>query len=135
CGEAPSRASGKCDSVIVSWSKLDLSTIRPPKSDSPSPGLSTTASIAAEYDDRAPAGVSAPDAEEGTLPARRLAVAACTHGAPAARAHREGAVCRAACPLVVLVPRRGLAAGGARSAGGRARLPGARVDRPRRRLR
>ena len=42
---------------------------------------------------------------------------------------------RRAPPLRLLVPRRRLAAGGARRAGGRARLRGARAHRPRRRLR
>ena len=42
---------------------------------------------------------------------------------------------RAALPLRVLVPRRCVPAGGARRAGGRARLRGARAHRPRRRLR
>jgi hypothetical protein len=103
----------------VSCSKLDLSTIRPLKSDSPSPGLSTTASTAAEYDDRAAAGVSAPHAEEGALSTHRSG----SQRAPAARRARERRrqvpYVELQCHFVVLVPRRRVATGGARGAGGR----------------
>src|SRR3989442_10577008 len=103
---------------MVSRSKSALITMRPPKSTSPSPGPSTTPFIAFEYDDRASARVSAPDAEEGEA------------GAGCAEACVR-AVRRAACTLVLLVPRRRVAAGGACGAGRGARLSGARPDRPR----
>ena len=51
------------------------------------------------------------------------------------RVEQEGELRRAARPQRLLVPRRGLAAGGAGGAGGGARLPGDRAHRPRRRLR
>ena len=51
------------------------------------------------------------------------------------RVEQEGELRRAARPQRLLVPRRGLAAGGAGGAGGGARLHGARAHRPRRRLR
>src|SRR2546423_7658181 len=120
---------------MQSCSKIALSTIRPLKSDSPSPGLSTTPSIAAEYDDRAPARVSTPNAQEGALSAGRQSLGARARGTRKARTRSQGSVRRAPCALVVLVPRRRLAARGTRRAGGRARLSGARADRPRRRLR
>src|SRR5262245_13456244 len=101
CGLAPSRALSKNDSVMQSSSNVVLSTIRPPNSDSPSPGRRTTplaapTAIASEYDDRAAARVSPPDAEEGA--ARPRSAEAADH-----------AVRRAPCPLVLLVPRRRVA--------------------------
>src|SRR5438093_8850123 len=102
--------------------KFALITIRPPKSASPSPGLCTTPGIASEYDDRAAARVSAPDSEEGQ---------ALTEYSQ--EQHRS--VRRAARPFVVLVPRRGVAAGRARRQRRRARLSSARAHRPRRGLR
>src|ERR671910_385470 len=50
CGLAPSRAPSNQDSVMQSWSKAAVSTIRPPKSSSPSPALCTTPGTAREYD-------------------------------------------------------------------------------------
>src|SRR5438128_2551189 len=107
---------------MQSWSKSALITILPPKSASPSPALWMTPAIASEYDGRASARVSAPDAEEGATGADR-------------RAANCGPVRRATCAFVVLVPRRSVAAGGARGAGRRAWLSGARAHRPRRRVR
>src|SRR5919204_1050925 len=107
---------------MQSSSSVALRTILPPKSDSPSPGLSTTPAIPHEYADRAPARVPPSDAEAGAARSRHAQ-------------EEDGAVRGAACPLVVLVPRRRLAAGGARRRRGGARLPRTRAHRPRRRLR
>src|SRR3954451_21704979 len=96
CGLAPSLALPKNDSVMQSCSNVALSTIRPPKSDSPSPGLSTTPSIAAEYDVRAPARVPSPYAQEGAVSPCRQRFAEVAGGAEAPRARSEGAVRRAA---------------------------------------
>src|SRR4051812_47218363 len=101
CGLAPSRALSKDDSVMHSWGKVALRTILPSNSDSPSPGLSTTPAIDGEYAGRAPAGAPTSDAPEGAARAGRRVEA------------EARPVRRAPCALVVLVPRRRLAPGGA----------------------
>src|SRR5439155_17687970 len=107
---------------MQSCAKSALITIRPPKSASPSPALRTTPSIAPEYDDRPATRVCTSDAKEAEA------------GSEYAGA-RLSAVRGVARALLVLLPRRGFAPGGACRAGCRVRLSGARADRPRRGVR
>src|SRR6266540_840020 len=125
CGLAPDWALPYHDSVAHSCSRATvIATERSSRAviGSPSPGRTTIPSIAPEYDGRATARVSPSNAEEGA--ARSWDAAA-----------GDNAVRGAARALVILVPRRSVAAGGARRPRGRARAHGNRAHRSRRRLR